>query len=232
VTGALELLKKELATHPDEIALHREYQDTMRAAGQVAALRGEYEARQKAQPDSALSHYLYGRSIILESPREAEAAFKKALDLDPKFLWAYLGLGTVHSMAGDNFAAVQTYESALKYYPDSADVYFNLADALHEIGALPKALEAAERAIKLRPDFAAAYVIIGRSQLEQQDMTSARTSLEKALSLNPDLAKAHVAMAQLEAKKGDLEAAKRHGSRAVQLGEPLPDALKTQLGLP
>jgi len=223
---ARELLAKAAPTAADDINLQREYQDLLRATHRVDEGRTFYLQQRDARPTSGLAWYLYGRSVILEAPSEAETAFRKALELDPRLEWAWLGLGTVQSLRGDGFSAVQVYEKALEQFPSSANLYFNLADARKTIGALRTALEAGEKAVKLDPSLAKAWELIGVIQQQQGDESTSRKSLERALSLEPNLPIAHLALAELLVTAGDIPAARAHAEAGVAMGKNLPDALK------
>lgn len=219
------ILAQAALTTPDDIDLHREYQDLLRSAKKVEEGRTFYKAQLDARPTSAIAWYLHGRAMILESPLEAENAFRKALELDPNFLWAYLGLGTVQTIKGDGFAAVQMYERALEKFPSSADLYFNLADARSSIGALRTGLEAVEKTLELAPDHAKAWELKGFIQKQQGDLAGAEKSLEKALGLQDSLGLAHLALAEILAGKGALDAARPHAQKAQQLGKTLTEPL-------
>lgn len=223
---ARELLARAAPSALDDINLQREYQDLLRVTRRVEEGRTFYLQQRDARPTSGLAWYLYGRSVIIEAPSEAETAFRKALELDPRLEWAWLGLGTVQSLRGDGFSAVQVYEKALEQFPNSANLYFNLADARKTIGALRTALEAGEEAVKLDPTLAKAWELMGVIQQQQGDESTSRKSLERALSLDSNLPIAHLALAELLVTAGDIPAARTHAEAGVAMGKSLPDALK------
>lgn len=223
---ARELLAQAATGSLDDVTLHREYQDLLRATHKVEEGRAFYQKRLDENKASANAWYLYGRSLIREAPAEAEVAFRKALELNDGLEWAWLGLGTVQSLRNDGFAAVQVYEKALERFPQSANVYFNLADARKNIGALRTGLEAGEKAVQLDPSLAKAWELIGLIQQQQGDGSSARKSLERALSVDPSLPISHLALAEVLVNAGELEQARTHAQAGVALGKPLTDALK------
>lgn len=222
---AAALLQESINAPGEDLELHRTYQDLLRGLGKAAEGRTFYEGRKTANPGSAVAWYLFGRSIILESPTEAEEAFRKATELDPSLLYAYLGLGTVQSMRGDAFTAVQIYERAQEKFPTSSDLFYNLAAMRLEIGALRTAIEAAEKSVALAPQNARAHELLGLIYKKQGDIDQAKKSLEKALSLDERLAGAHVALAELLLGQQDQVGALAHAKRGKELGETLPAGL-------
>ena len=60
---------------------------------------------------------------------KAEAAFRKALSINPHYADAYTNIGLVFFHRGDLNSAVQNWEEALRIHPQSnvAQVYLKLA---------------------------------------------------------------------------------------------------------
>ncbi len=230
-TEAVARLRSELEKDPDNIGLHRLYQDTLRAMGESDRLQKEYQARLLKAPDDALAHYLYGRALILERTREAQDEFKKAVELDPNFLWGYLGLSSAMKMNDDKFEAVQALEQGMKHIPDSPLLYLNLADVRYSMKLYREAIEAADKCIKLDPSLPEPYETAGFSYLMQGDDTNARKYLERALKLAPQRAGAHLGLAHVYLNKGDTATAKKYALQAKRLGREIPADLAKALGL-
>ncbi|MCG3181886.1 MAG: Beta-barrel assembly-enhancing protease [Phycisphaerae bacterium] len=66
--AAADLLAPLLKTHPDSVDLHRVYQDSLQAAGQVEQARAIYRKMAEEQPDSPAAAYLRAR---IEQPEAA-----------------------------------------------------------------------------------------------------------------------------------------------------------------
>jgi len=81
-----------LEEHPDELHLHRNYQNLLRALPEEAgkerleAAKARYAERLRQRPGEAEAHYLLGR-LTLDRPE-----LERAVELDPAFPWAHLGL--------------------------------------------------------------------------------------------------------------------------------------------
>ncbi len=232
VTQARDVAKEALKRYPEHVGLHRVYQDALRAMGnQTQALKQEYAELLASHPDSSLFEYLAGRSVFLEDPVEAERHFRKGIELDPGFLWNYLALGSLRSRNGDNFAAIQTYEKALKRFPNSANLYFNLAEAHYNIGSHRSALEAARKAVALDPNYALAYELMARVHLARGVNDQAKQAAQRALALDPKLGGANLVMAEVLLKEGKTAEARAYAQKALAAGQELPLDLKLKLQL-
>ena len=229
---ARDLAREALNTHPDHIGLHRVYQDALRAmGGQEQALKKEYADLLAQHPNASLYQYLAGRSVFLENPVEAEQHFRKGIELDPGFLWNYLALGSLRSRNGDNFAAIQTYEKALKRFPNSANLYFNLAEAHFTIGSHRSALEAAKKAVEIDPNYALAYELMARVHLARGVNDEAMKAARQALAIDPKLGGANMVMAEALLKSGKNDEARAYAQKALSAGQDLPLDLKLKLQL-
>jgi type IV pilus assembly protein PilF len=84
----------------------------------------------------------------------AEKYYKDALAVDPKFIHALLGLAkTYAAMGGERLPkAVATLESAVQQYPDSSQLYLELAKAYTVLREYKRAIDAFETAATLAPD--------------------------------------------------------------------------------
>ncbi|MCA9321715.1 MAG: tetratricopeptide repeat protein [Planctomycetes bacterium] len=116
---------------------------------QDAALAGSRDDLQRVttlfssrvQQGRAVDHYLYGRILGLTGELEqAYAEFKRAINLDRYFFWAWDGLGVYHSNQRQWNAAVQNFEAALRIQPSFDKAAFGLAQALIQRGDTPRAL--------------------------------------------------------------------------------------------
>lgn len=93
---------------------------------------------------------------------EAEAAYRRALALDPDYLDPYLNLGCLLCDAGRYEEAVALYREALRHFADEALIHFNLAVALEDLGQSEAALASYDACIALSPDFADAHFNVAR----------------------------------------------------------------------
>lgn len=130
--------------------------DVVPARGSVAVLA--HRSRAKRPQDNA--ELLFRRAQALEGKGrndEAEAAYRRALVLDPAHMDACLNLGALLGDVGRSREAVDVYSQALERFPDMGSLHFNLAVALEDLGEREAALESYERCLALEPRSADAH---------------------------------------------------------------------------
>ena len=91
------------------------------------------------------------------SPRQAQAAYQRALALDPSHAGARVNLGRLLHEDGHPLAAAHHYRLALAARPDDAIAAFNLGVALEDLGRVTEAIAAYEQAIAADPAAADAH---------------------------------------------------------------------------
>lgn len=118
---------------------------------------GESRGESVASRMEAQSSYSRGCELEEVDPREARAAYAKALSLDPRHADAHVNLGRLLHESGDAAAAEAHYRSSLALRPDDATAAFNLGVALEDLGRDLDAIEAYENAVTLDPEHSDAY---------------------------------------------------------------------------
>jgi tetratricopeptide (TPR) repeat protein len=143
--------------------------------------------------------YLLGqqrlRSFTAEANRQAMAAFRQALALEPTYAPAWAGL------------AHATFVSSATFEADSASTR-------------PVALAAAEKAISLAPGSVAGYAVRAEIRRASLDYAGAHADIDRALALNPNDTGTLVELARLLSSEGQLAAALKASRRSVDL-DPL-----------
>jgi tetratricopeptide (TPR) repeat protein len=125
------------------------------------------EAQAEPTGESAATWFARGVESEVDDGPSAEAAYRRALSIEPDFVDAYLNLGAMLCEAKRCDAAVEIYEQALLNCPDSALVHYNYAIALEDQGRWDEAVASYERSLELDPALADAHFNLGRI-LEQQ----------------------------------------------------------------
>ncbi|HVZ46713.1 MAG TPA: tetratricopeptide repeat protein [Ramlibacter sp.] len=127
----------------------------------VAPVAGSVTVLERASPrgDAPDARTLFERALAMEDtdPAAAEAAYLRALALDPALEDAYLNLGTMLDAAGRHGELVRLCDAALEHCPDSALMHFNRAVALDQLQRLDEAAAAYERSLALDPTLADAH---------------------------------------------------------------------------
>jgi serine/threonine-protein kinase len=183
--------------------------------------------------------YLRGRQCLTQYSavelRRSIGFFERALELDPEYAMAYVGMAFAHADLGDS-----GFESGLESYP-RAQAAANRALALdrelgdaHTMAAYVKMLydfdwagaeEEFQRALALSPGSADAHSLYGRlcSSLERWDEAIAMQ--ERAFELDPLAHRVDVATTLLRA--GRLDQAEGAAERALRLDPEYPRASAT-----
>lgn len=113
--------------------------------------------------------------------RRAIIQFERAIERDPDFALAYVGLAECHSILG---------------------VFGILAP--HD--TFPRAIEAIDRALELAPDLAEAHASLGHVKVQyENDWTGGEAALRHAIRLNPNFAPAQQWLGILLAASGQFE---------------------------
>ena len=153
----------------------------------AAVIRLE-EALQSFPSASRLWFALGFANFKLDKTEEAERAFRKAIDLDPKFAPAFAYLGLIRARTGSYSEAISLYESALRSDPKLVVVHHLIADAMLKINADPPLIEKHLRqSIEMDPTFTPARLALGKLFMRSQRWAEAVSELEQAIKLDPSL---------------------------------------------
>ena len=91
---------------------------------------------------------------------KAIAAFKNAVNIDPKFKEAHNHLGVVYIKQGKYVEAIEVLEKAISIDGNFKEAYFNLALAYLEHGEFEAAINAANHALEIDPNYKPARMLI------------------------------------------------------------------------
>jgi TolB-like protein/Tfp pilus assembly protein PilF len=120
--------------------------------------------------------YLKGRFVYdtgsnRTAIEESVGYFKHAIEIDPTFAPAYVGLAVAFSQLGTVFVGVPPARTR------------------------PQVISAARKALELEPDLAEAYFLLANVHQEQWHWDDAEAEYRRALELNPNDADAHAGLA-------------------------------------
>jgi tetratricopeptide (TPR) repeat protein len=162
--------------------------------------------------------------------RQAERAYRQAVQVHAGHPEAWAGLGTFCLQRGKPDEAIEHLRRALQLRPDEANVHSNLGIALASRGRLPEAIASFAEAVRLNPAHPDARANLGNALRETGRLDEAVTCLRETLALQPANAAAHhnLGLALLALRR--LDEAVPHLRQAVQRipNDPAP---LTSLGL-
>jgi tetratricopeptide (TPR) repeat protein len=153
----------------------------------------------KERARSAYELYLQA-SELDEDPKtmdDAEALYRKAVELDPYLAIAYTNLGNICFRRRDDEQAVVLYEKALGLDQKQPEAQYNLGYVMLERGRAHEAVEYFRGAIESDGGFADAYFNLAMAYEELGDSVRARPCWRRYLELEPtgtwaDIARKHL----------------------------------------
>ena len=157
-----------------------------------------YREGLRTLPDDPELHFLVGRTYLMQKRgREAQAAFERALELEPGYALAHHGLGGAHHQQGRLDRAIAQYERACTLDTALFTALNDLGRAYYQTGDQQRAVEVLERAVRLRPDLARAHLNLGQSYAAMGRKADAVDALETAASLDSSLRQTGIALRRL-----------------------------------
>ena len=164
--------------------------------------------------------------LYANKQNEAEALFKKALEIKPDSAEVHLHIGFVKENQELYTEAIDWYRKALELNPDYARAYYSLAISLGCIGKHEEAITIYEKMvavckklIELSPDDPELYVQLGEAYAGKGDPESSISALKHAIELKPDYIEAYATLANIyQCKIRDLEEAKKLLKKILEIG--------------
>jgi Flp pilus assembly protein TadD len=189
--AAVTILQDLAKAHPDDAGVAQSLADILRRQSRFAEAAAEYDIAIKltGTPGPFDWPLFYARAISLSELNrwpEAEADFKKALDLDPNQPQVLNYLGYSYVDRGENLdEALKMIQHAVLEAPDQGYIVDSLGWALYRLGRFQEAVVPMERASMLLPvdpvvtdHLGDVYWAVGRKM-------EARFQWRRALSFHP-----------------------------------------------
>jgi tetratricopeptide (TPR) repeat protein len=130
----------------------------------------------------------------------AEAAYRRAIQLDPTLANAFTNLGNLMFKRDRLAEAERLYASALKLDPEQPEAHYNHGFLAFERGDIPAAVSSFERALLSDPAFADAHFNLAMALQELGKTDAARPHWETYLQLDPESQWADIARRQLRSR--------------------------------
>jgi tetratricopeptide (TPR) repeat protein/tRNA A-37 threonylcarbamoyl transferase component Bud32 len=227
------LLRRAQIRHPADLWLNfRLGYAAMRKndPASVAGGIGYYSACLAARETVVVYLNLADGLFRIGDPAGAEAACRRAVELDPTSAWAQAFLANIFYRRGDLSAAVFAYRRALELDPNLAWANVGLGDALTKQRDLAGAAAAYRRAVELAPQSDIPHLSLGIALHNLGDLPRAATALRRAIELDPKSAKAHARLGMVLEALGDLAGATTALNRVTEL-DPKNASAHSNLGI-
>jgi tetratricopeptide (TPR) repeat protein len=135
------------------------FRDALKANPASASARSNLRVvlEKKGAPSSAAASLERGNALRDRGRlADAEAAYRQAIALDPRFTLPLNNLGVVLAMQGKNDEAARQFLEALRVDPSDASAHYNLGKLLAEQGRTADAIGHLEEALRIDPGDASA----------------------------------------------------------------------------
>ena len=227
-----ELLRAAVQRRPGDLgllmALGNTYQISSRD-GTDERLRW-FQAAVAVASANPTAHLNLGVALQAKLDRDgAEAAFREAIRLDPKYSYAHNNLGVVLRSKGDLDGAIAELQEAIRLEPKYAQPHSNLGTALQAKGDLDGSIAEHQAAIRLDPKNANAHTNLGAALQAKGDSDAAIAEYRLTLRLDPKNLNAHNNLGVSLRAKGDLDGAIEAFRETLQL-DPMNVNVHNNLG--
>jgi len=171
-------------TLDDIFAVQSEIAEKVAGELKIRLVESEKRTLEKKPTENteAYTFFLRGRELYREetetSLRQAISLFEKAIELDPKFARAYVGLAECHQWLAN-------------YGHEPYDISLSIVKT------------SLERAIGLDPNLPEAHASLSEMFFNIDDLPDSEAEARKALELNPSLPETYAMLSELTALKGD-----------------------------
>jgi predicted CXXCH cytochrome family protein len=181
------------------------------------ALR-EFDEAQQAQADLPSAHLNLG---VVASARghadRAEAAYRRALAMDPGFLPARANLVHLYNETGRPEQAERLLREGIEQTPDEGELYYSLGLLLAEQERLTESAEALSQAAQRMPERSRVHYNLGLALQRLGRSSEAEAALLEAQRLDAGDPSIPRALAVLSLQQGDRESARSHAEMALRI---------------
>ena len=148
---------------------------------------------------------------------EALKAYDKAIELNPKDAYAWLGKGIALLELGRYEEALEAYDMMVELNPKDAAAWVGRGTALLGLGRREEALKACDKVVELNPEDAAVWAGRGAVLLGLGRYEEALKAYDKAVELNPEVATAWRGKGTILGRLEKYEEALKAYDKAIEL---------------
>lgn len=156
---------------------------------------------------------------------DAETAYRRAAEVEPRSHRPHLGLGLLYAAAGRRDDAVRSLRRGLELDASSPKLAYELGKLL---GGSDEARRLLARAVEARPAWPEAQVALGDALLAAGQHAEAEAAFARAIELNARSAEAHAGLGRAKMAQGEHDEAEAALERALEL---VPNWQATALAL-
>lgn len=178
------------------------------AAGDYQSLSSDLSDILHLFPDSYFLWNLMGNCHLrMKSPHRAKTAFTKAIEINPAFSNAYVGLGDVYKYLQLSDKAVSYYLKALEREPGNLTALNNLGTLHSMAGQHEEAVRVLEKGHDASPENPVILHNLSAACRGLKNVAKAEEYLLETLRIAPNFVEARYDLGLMQALRGDLAAA-------------------------
>jgi tetratricopeptide (TPR) repeat protein len=182
------------------------------------------DSAQKA-PKNHRAHTNLGKALAARGRiEEAARHYRRALELNPRYIQALNNLGNLLARRGRTREAIELYERALAVDPGFVEVLNNLGKALADDGRPDEAEKHYRRALEIKPYFAEAHSNLGAAMEARNRPREGIAHYRRALELAPDLVPARNNLGNAYLRRGQFAQAIEQYRRAIAIDPRFAEA--------
>ncbi len=163
-----------------QLSSDKKYEESIKEFDKISELSPDYLRAQLGKSSAYYSKGEYKESAkVLES-----LSIGSSKDLSFRHDY-YTALGNSYDSDNQEEKAIETYDKALKEFPNAFSLYYNKGVALVKQNKSKEALECFEKAVELNPYHARSHSFIGMIALDNGNLTEGALALTTAILLQP-----------------------------------------------
>jgi len=209
----LEKLKEKSNVH---YRLGNEYYNS----GNISDAMKAYLKAISIYPEEPSYHLMLGFAYSARAlDARAEVEMKKAIELNPMFSEAHVGLAYIYKKAGNWDGVIDESKLALKniFYKTPEAAYLNMGIAYYEKADYKAAIDSLEKAVALKPELALAYYNMGLAFEGLKKRHEAISSYRKAVELKAEYMEPYYRLGLLFVKSRENGKARTAFEKVVKL---------------
>ena len=154
---------------------------------------------------------------------EAESHYRRAIELDPTFIPAYVNLADLYRARNRDAAGEELLQSALEDFPDSAELLHALGLTLVRLGRGQEALDRFARAAEVAPEQSRYAFVYGVALHDLGDRERALGVLERAHDRAPSDVEILTALVSYYHQEGDRVKTLEYAKKLIALQPESPE---------
>lgn len=148
---------------------------------------------------------------------EAEKWYKKAIDADPNFKWAYYNLGLVYEAYKQYQEAIEWYDKAIAIDYEYANAHNGKGVCYYALNNYKSAREEYEKATAIDPNLVYPHYNLGLIAEKEKDWENAKNYYKKAIEVDPYYGNAYNNLGIIYYEQDNYDEALKYYNKAIEV---------------